>query len=190
MDADDEQGAWLARVGAGDRGEPLVALYRAWGGRMHALGMRSLGDHGQAEELVQETFVRLWQSAHRFDPAKGTARAFAFTIAHRTAVDLHRRAAARPRLVEALADDASAVAVTIGEAPDAMEAVDRELLVQEAVASLSAKHREVLEMSFERDLPDARIAEALGVPLGTVRSRTYYALRALRGELEERGLVG
>lgn len=179
--------AWLRAVAAGDRGEPLRALYHAFGPRIHRLGLRTLRDAGQAEELVQETFVRLWQAAARFDPALGSAQTFTFTIAQRVAIDLQRRASVRPKLVAAVADDALARAVP-GE-DDTVERVAREFLVRDAVAVLSVKHREVIELSFDEDLADADIAARLDVPIGTVRSRTYYALRVLRAELEERGLV-
>ena len=184
-ETDTDEDAWMGRVAAGDRGDALVALYRAYAPRIHRLGLRTLRDDGQAEELVQETFVRLWQSAHRFDPARGSARAFTFTIAQRVAIDLLRRASARPRLVAAAPDGADAMST--GE--EEVERVADQFLVREAIESLSPKHREVITMSFDEDLADAQIADRLGVPVGTVRSRTYYALRALRLELEERGLV-
>jgi len=95
---DRDEDDWLGRVAAGDRGDALVALYRAYAPRIHRLGLRTLRDTGHAEELVQETFVRLWQSAHRFDPERGSARAFTFTIAQRVAIDFLRRASARPQL--------------------------------------------------------------------------------------------
>lgn len=97
----------LRRVAAGDRGDALVALYRAYSPRIHRLGLRTLHDGRLAEELVQETFVRLWQSSHRFDPARGSARTFTFTIAQRVAIDLLRRAASHPRLVAAVAAEAA-----------------------------------------------------------------------------------
>lgn len=185
-ETDRSEDEWLCRVAAGDRGDALVALYRAYSPRIHRLGLRTLHDAGHAEELVQETFVRLWQSAHRFDPARGSARAFTFTLAQRTAIDILRRASARPKLVAAVPDEALGMS-SGGE--DAVERIADEFLVREAVETLSPKHREVITMSFDEDLADRQIADRLDVPVGTVRSRTYYALRALRLELEERGLL-
>lgn len=184
-DGDRTEDEWLRAVADGDRGEPLVALYRAFAPRIHRLGLRTLRDDGHAEELVQETFVRLWQSAGRFDPSRGSAGAFTFTIAQRVAIDLLRRAAVRPRLVAAVPDEA--LGMSTGD-EDVVERVAREFLVREALDTLSPKHREVITLSFDQDLADGQIADRLGVPVGTVRSRTYYALRALRLELEERGL--
>ncbi len=96
-ETDRSEDEWLRRVAAGDSGDALVALYRTYSPRIHRLGLRTLRDAGHAEELVQETFVRLWQSAHRFDPARGSARAFTFTIAQRAAIDILRRASVRPK---------------------------------------------------------------------------------------------
>lgn len=184
MGDEDRNGDDLLRlVAAGDRGDALVELYRLFAPSIYRLGQRMLHDAGHAEELVQETFVRLWQSAGRFDSARGSARTFTLTIAERTAIDLLRRAAARPRLVATAPDAVS----TDGE--DFIDQVVDESLVRDALETLSPKHHEVITMSFDHDLPDGQIADRLGVPVGTVRSRTYYALRALRLELEERGLL-
>lgn len=187
---DREEAQLLAQVAAGDRGEPLVALYRSYAGRIHRLGLRTLGDPGQAEDLVQETFVRLWQSAPRFDAERGSVRAFVFTLAQRAAVDQLRRASVRPRLVAAAQDGSVPEPVDPVGGEELVERVVQEFTVREAVQRLSPKHREVVELTFDEDLSDAQIADRLGVPVGTVRSRTYYALRALRLDLEERGLVG
>src|SRR5687768_1420436 len=91
-----EETLLLGRVAAGDHGRPLVELYRLYSARLYGLGLRLLRDRGMAEELVQETFLRLWRSAARFDPERGSVRTFVFTIARRVAVDLLRRPASRP----------------------------------------------------------------------------------------------
>jgi RNA polymerase sigma-70 factor, ECF subfamily len=94
--ATSEETLLLGRVAAGDHGRPLVQLYDLYSARLYGLGLRLLGDRGMAEELVQETFLRLWRSAARFDPERGSVRTFVFTIARRVAVDLIRRPASRP----------------------------------------------------------------------------------------------
>jgi RNA polymerase sigma-70 factor, ECF subfamily len=174
----------LALVAAGDHERALGALYDAFAGEIYRLGLRLLRDRGQAEELVQETFVRLWRSAGRYDPERASVRGFTFMIAKRIATDFLRRASARPRLVAGPED-----ALADARVDDEVERVAREFEVRGALATLSPKHREVLELTFDEDLDDTQIAERLGVPVGTVRSRTYYGLRALRVALEERGLV-
>jgi RNA polymerase sigma-70 factor (ECF subfamily) len=171
----------LSLVAAGDSGTPLRRLYHSYERRLYGFGLRLLGEQGLAEELVQETWVRLWQSAGRFDPDRGTVRAFLFTIARRVAVDLHRRPSSRRLGAEV--EDAGAVEA----------AADQVLLavtVRDAMESLSPAHREVLELVFDEDLKLADVAERLDVPLGTVKTRAHHALRGLRQALEERGWDG
>ena len=175
----------LALVADGGDERALGALYDAYAGDVYRLGLRLLSDRGQAEELVQETFVRLWRVAARYDPQRASVRGFTFMIAKRIATDFLRRASARPQLVSG-----PEAVCTEARVEDEVERVAREFEVRDALATLSDKHREVLELTFDEDLDDTRIAARIGVPVGTVRSRTYYALRALRVALEERGLVG
>ena len=170
----------LDAVAAGDRGAPLKELYHRYEGRLYGLGLRLLGDAGLAEELVQETFLRLWRSADRYDRERGAPSTFIFTIARRLAIDLWRRPSSRP-FAEST-DDAPG--------PDAVERVIVQLTVRDALDSLSDAQREVLELSYDRDLKQSEIAERLGIPLGTVKTRTYHALRSLKLALEERSVDG
>jgi len=178
MAADDDEVALLARVAAGDQGEPVAVLYRRYRGGLYGLGLRLLGDPGLAEDLVQETFVRLWRIAGRYDPARATVAAYVFTIARTVALDLRRRRSSRPLAPEP-AEDALAVG-------DGAERVVRRLVVREAVDGLSPAHRQVIELTHYRGLSQREIADRLGVPLGTVKTRHFHALRSLRGSL--RGL--
>jgi RNA polymerase sigma-70 factor, ECF subfamily len=175
----DDEATLLRRVAAGDRGGPLDELYRRYEGRLYGLGIRLLGDSGLAEELVQETFVRLWRKAGSFDPARGSAGAFITTIARRIAIDLWRRPSSRPFAPEA---------VDLRDAADVVDQLLVGLTVRDALDALSPAHREVLELAYAGDLRQHEIAARLGIPLGTVKTRTYYALRALKLALEERGV--
>jgi RNA polymerase sigma-70 factor (ECF subfamily) len=169
----------LAAVGAGDGGEPMRELYRRYAGRIYGLGVQLLSDRGLAEELVQETFVRLWRSAARFDPERGSPPAFIFAIARRLAIDLWRRPSSRP--------------MTVDEAPPGEDQMERVLVgldIRDALDSLSAAHRQVLELSYLQQLKQAEIAERLGIPLGTVKTRSFHALRSLKAALDQRGIHG
>ena len=161
----------------------MGALDDLYGRRLYTLGLHLLHDRGLAEDLVQETFVRLWRSAHRYDPRRSSVRTFVYTLARRAAVDLWRRSSRSPTATAAGAELEDAVG---GAAFD--ELVVR-LDVGEALAALTPAHREVLELQYHCDLTQNQVAERLGIPLGTVKSRTLYALRALSAELKERGLV-
>lgn len=179
---DREEAALLIAVGRGDRDRALPELYRRYERRLYGLGIRLLGDQGLAEELVQETFIRIWRTADRFDPERGTVAAFVLAIARRLAIDLWRRPSSRPVQPE---KEPPAQAVD--------ETIDHLLLqmtVREALDSLPAAHREVIELSYHSDLTQAEVARRLGIPLGTVKSRAYHALRAFRRAADERGLHG
>jgi RNA polymerase sigma-70 factor (ECF subfamily) len=171
----------LLDVGRGDREEALPELYRRYERRLYGLGLRLLGDRGLAEELVQETFVRVWRTADRFDPERGTVTAFLFTIARRLAVDLWRRPSSRPLEPEA---------ERAGDPESEFDQVLQQVVIRDALDSLSDAHRQVLELSYGSDLTQAEIARQLGISLGTVKSRSYHALRAFRRAVEERGIDG
>jgi RNA polymerase sigma-70 factor, ECF subfamily len=178
-----QEAVLIARLAAGERDEPVVELYRIYGRRLYGLGLRLLGDRGLAEDLVQETFVRLWRSCHRFEPARGSAHTFVFTLARRAGVDLLRRRSSRATPAIGL-DDLDAPA-----GDHAFEQLVLSLDVRDALASLSPKHREVLEFHYFGDMTQAQIAARLGVPLGTVKTRTFHALRAFREQVKERELL-
>lgn len=140
------------------------------------------GDVARAEDVVQETLLRAWRHPTAMDPTRGSVRGWLFTVAHNIAVDGHRARAARPTEVgdDALAD--------VAEPRDDFDrALDR-WLVADALASLSGNHRDVIVETYYRGRSVAEAARALGVPPGTVKSRSYYALRALRVALAERGI--
>lgn len=157
----------------------LRRAYAAHGGELYRLARRSLGDEGLAEEAVQETFLRAWRAADRFDPHLASLRTWLFAIARNVVVDLARRRAVRPRVVP------------MEEAPqrveDATDALLRSFQVEEALRRLSPDHRQALVRVYYGGRQPKEVADELGLPPGTVRSRVFYGLRALRLALEEMG---
>ena len=163
--------------GALRRERDVRAAYAAHSGELYGFALRSLGDPGLAEEAVQETFLRAWRAGDRFDPELGSLRTWLFAILRNVVIDLGRARASRPRLVE-------------GGPEPAVEPLEEALLawqVEEAMRRLGEEHRKVLIETHFRGRPYAEVAEELGVPEGTVKSRVYYGLRALRVVLEEMG---
>lgn len=143
---------------------------------------RRVGDPGHAEDIVQEVMLRAWRHADRLDARTRSLRPWLFTVADHLATDQHRARQARPQEVSG----------TILELGTAGNEVDRSLEamdVAEAVRSLSPEHRAVLVETYYRGRTVAEAATALGIPAGTVKSRAYYALRALRLYLEEHGWI-
>jgi RNA polymerase sigma-70 factor, ECF subfamily len=172
----------LAQIAAGDLGEPVAELYRRYGARLYRFGVHLLGDSGLAEELVQESFVRLWRTAGRFDVSRGTVAAYLFVIGRSIAADLRKRPSSRPLMP---VDEEQVPAQ-----PDNSDRLLDSLAVQDALASLSAAHREVLMLVHGEGLTQTQIAERLGLPLGTVKTRMFHGLRALKTALVERGYDG
>lgn len=174
----------LQRVAAGDRGAPLEELYDRYERRVWAVGLRRLRDRGAAEDLVQETFVRLWRAAPRFDPERGTVGALLMTIAYRAASDLGRRRAGETTVVSLDVDVADGPAEPHGGTEQEEQLLLRDEL-QTALSALSDEQREILRLHFQEDLTQAEIASRLDLPLGTVKSRVFYGLRHLRATLSE-----
>jgi RNA polymerase sigma-70 factor (ECF subfamily) len=162
--------------------ELLDALYAEYAGPLLDYVERLLGgDRFQAEDVVQETLMRAWRNADVL--ATETARPWLFTVARRLVIDRYRGARRRPPSVS------SEAAIGALAAPDELEGALLTWEVAEALRSLSPDHRRVLLEVHYRDRSVAEAALVLGIPEGTVRSRTYYALRALRLALEERGIT-
>ena len=154
--------------------------YAAHAGELYGFAVRSLGDRGLAEEAVQETFLRAWRAGDRFDPELGSLRTWLFAILRNVIIDLGRARAARP-------------AIAAGTPEAAHEPLEDVLLtwqVEEGLRRIGEQHRRVLVETFFRGRPYAEVAIELGVPEGTVKSRVYYGLRALRNALEELGYDG
>ena len=142
------------------------------------------GDRQRAEDIVQETLMRAWRNAHKLG-AQGqpSIRPWLVTVARRIAIDNHRSNNARP--TEAYDQELDGFSV-----PDETDHVLRSMTVADALRGLSYAHREILLETFFRGRTVPEAAYALGLPLGTAKSRVYYALRALRAALEQRGVTG
>lgn len=161
----------------------LRAAYAAHGTELYRAARRSLRDEQLAEEAVQETFLRAWRAADRYDERLGSLRTWLFAILRNTVIDLARAEAVRPLRAVAAPDDDAQQPVDVGGLDQALLAWQ----VEEALSRLSEDHRTVLVEVQLRGRPLADVAVQLGVPVGTVKSRAYYALRALRVVLDELG---
>jgi RNA polymerase sigma-70 factor, ECF subfamily len=177
-DTDEE----LVRSLASEGGDAALAtLYRAHADALFGFAVQRLGDRGLAEDLVQEVFTRVWRNAGDFDLRQGSFRAWLYAIARNAVIDMERRRAVRPP-----------VAAGRGATEPAAEPIEQAILrwqIRGALARLTPEHREVIRLVHFEALPLAEVAQRTGLPLGTVKSRLSYALRALRLALEEAGVV-
>jgi RNA polymerase sigma-70 factor, ECF subfamily len=162
----------VKRVASGDE-SALSDLYDRYASLVYGTGMRLLGDRETAEELVQDVFTSVWKNAAGFDPARARFATWLYRITRNRATDLIRRRNARVRAVgnEPFPEP--------GEA-DPSGALTRRFDVAAAVSRLSPVHRELLVLAYFRGLTQREISERTSTPLGTVKSRTTAALRALR----------
>jgi RNA polymerase sigma-70 factor (ECF subfamily) len=161
--------------------EGVREVYAAHGPELYRFALRSLGDRGLAEEAVQETFVRAWQAADRFDDALGSLRTWLFAIIRNVVIDLSRARAVRPQVA---AQSEQPVVIILD---DEIDSVLVAWQVEEALLKLSDEHRDALIEVHYKGRPYGDVAHERGVPVGTMKSRVYYALKAMRLALEELG---
>ena len=165
----------------------IGAAYAAHGAELYRFVLRGLGDAGAAQDVVQETFLRAWRAADRFDPHLASLRVWLFAIARNAMLDHARAARARPwqgALLEP--PDAERAA---GAVDDPTERLVRSWVVEEALRRLYEDHRTAIVQTHLRERSYAEVAAELGVPVGTVRSRVFYGLKALRVVLDEMGVT-
>lgn len=166
-----------------DRDEQLMrALHDQYAAPLWSFVLRLTGgDRARSQDVVQETLLRAWRKPSVLDEREGPARAWLFTVARHIVVDEWRSARSRHEL-------------TVDEPPELAEAdqVDAmldEWIVAEALDRLTTEHRDVIVECYYRGRSTAEAADVLHIPVGTVKSRTHYALRALRLAMQEMGVT-
>ncbi|WP_432512363.1 MULTISPECIES: sigma-70 family RNA polymerase sigma factor [Kineococcus] len=164
-----------------DADEDLVrALHDEHAGALWAYVVSLTGDRVSAQDVVQETLLRAWRHPEALDPARGSTRAWLFTVARRLVIDDWRSARNRRESVHADVPERAVV--------DESEQVLQQWVVAQALTRLSPEHRAVLAHCYFAGRSVAEAARLLGVPEGTVKSRTHYALMNLRLALQEMGV--
>jgi RNA polymerase sigma-70 factor (ECF subfamily) len=167
----------------------VEALYCEHRGAAFALAYRMLGERGLAEDVVQEAFLNIWRQGVTYDTERGTARTWLLTIVHHRAIDLMRRQRAKAG-ADTVIDDA----IPLPSGEDTWATVAEHLesdRIREAVAMLPPEQQQVITLSYFGGLTHAEIADAVGVPLGTVKGRLRLAMEKLRSALavERQGAI-
>ncbi len=173
--------ALLQRASGGD--EPaFAAMYDRTAARVYGVILRVLRDPAQSEEVAQEVFLELWDRSARFDPQRGTAVTWIMTVAHRRAVD-------RVRSEQSLRDRVERVAAAEPPAYDQVASSVEERAeherVRRALAAVTDLQREAIELAYYGGRTYRQVADLLGVPLGTIKTRLRDGLRRLQTELDE-----
>lgn len=168
------------RCAAGDLAA-LQRIYDRWHRQIFGLLRHMLGDYGYAEDVLQEVFYDFWRNAPRYEPARLSLSAWLFRIARNRAIDQLRRQATRARTAAALG------ALPPPPPPDAEEAAwlrERNRQLHDALAGLPAEERRVLTVLYFGGLTQMQAASALGIPLGTVKTRCRRGLQRLAETLQ------
>ena len=167
------------------REDALAEVYRRHAGAAFALARRLLNDKQLAEEILQEVFLRLWNTPERFDPERGSLRSFLLAQIHGRSVDLLRSETSRRRREEREAR----------ESPDFGDDIEREVIdltvsekVKEVVAALPIDERQAIELAYFGGHTYRQVAVMLEAPEGTVKSRIRSGLRRLRNDRAEAGV--
>ncbi len=159
----------------------LRVLYEAHAGELFGFAVRTLGEREAAEDLVQEVFLRAWLRAGTYRPERGSVRRWLFAIARNLAVDAARARGARPRLSQDVARETGSIDLELAR-------IEQRIVLAEALGRLTPDHRRALVEVAIRDRTVNEAAAVLGVPPGTVKSRLFYGLKALRVAFDELGL--
>ena len=174
--------ALVALIARGDD-EALGALYDRFASVAYGLALRILRDRTLAEDAVQEAFLGVWRTAEKFDAERAKPSTWVLTLVHRRAVDLVRREERRR------GDPLESAPQEAGEETAAeAELRAKRRVVQEALRKLPDDQREALELAYYGGYTQSELAERLGQPLGTIKSRMFTGLRRLRDLLTEAGL--
>jgi len=176
--------ALVARIARGDE-VALGAFYDRFGRIVYSLALRVVRNAQLAEEATQEAFLAVWRTADEYRASRGSARAWLLTIAHRRAVDRVRHEQRHVAANEPLDETTQAqIREIIPSAEDeAWLVFERERLVR-ALAQIPDAERELIELAYFDGYTQSQLAERLGLPLGTVKRRTFTGLSRLRGLLE------
>ena len=177
------------------RGNPaaLEVLYERYASRVLGLSLKIIGDQALAEDILQETFWRVWQNAATFQSRLGPFTGWLFRIARNLAIDAYRRQTVRPQVVVS----ANGRDPILDETPDPdmdvaeqAQSILQSQQMRKALASLPDVQRQVIEMAYFHGMTRQEIAQATGEALGTIHTRARLALQKLRGELKREELEG
>lgn len=175
------------------RGEHLAlrVLYDRFAGAVFALALRMVADREIAEEVTQEVFLRIWRHAGTYDPARGRVPTWILGLTHHLSIDQIRRRKVQAQPMP-VTEDGEPLAVQVADPAVDVErevwGAERREVLTAALGSLPAPQREVIEQAYYRGLTQVEIAQRIGIPLGTVKTRLRLGLRKLRDILQSQGL--
>jgi len=181
--AQETQTQLMRRVAARDR-QALADFYDQVAGVLFSTAVRILGDQQEAEEVIQDVFVQIWEKAPMFDIVLGTPFHWAVSITRNRAIDRLRSRQRRARVVEGFREEMSSGMDQYVPAPTASLDTEHVSLIRNAVSTLPPDQRQAIELAFFSGLTHAEIAEKLSEPLGTIKARIRRGMLKLRESLQ------
>ena len=176
----------LARITKRERAA-FEQLYTRYSNILYATAMKFLKEDADAQDVVQDVFIQIWDKARLYDPAKGKPLTWALTLTRNRSIDRIRAIQRRSRLrddfeKETVADESAG----IREALSGVDASEKSQILRDAVGKLSSEQRKVIDLAFFGGLTQSEIAERLGEPLGTIKARARRGLMKLKEILGEK----
>jgi RNA polymerase sigma-70 factor (ECF subfamily) len=169
----------LMQVAKGDR-EAFAALYDRLATPLYSLGLKMLGSEAEAQDLLQEVFLSVWNKASTFDPERGSAFSWTVTQMRNRAIDRIRSKRRRGELMDTFGPDLEPTGGETRSAADNCQISEQARQVRDAMGKLSDDQRNVLRLAFFEGMTQAEIAKKLHEPLGTIKARAHRAMARLR----------
>ncbi len=173
----------LRRIARQDRAA-FAEFYDRHAALMFSVAVKILNDPGEAEDVLQETCVQLWEKAGNFDPQLGKASSWVATMIRNRAIDRIRAAQRRRRLADEAGAELAITQEVDGTVNEAVHGFDKAKIIQSAIVALPAEQRHAIELAFFFGLTQNEISEKLSEPLGTIKARIRRGLLKLRDQLE------
>ncbi len=170
----------LQRIAEGDRAS-FRELYDRFSGVLMAAAYKVLNDQAEAEDVLQDVFIQIWDKAGLYDPRRGKPLTWALTLTRNKAIDRLRSAQRRYRLKDEVEQETRVMDQQVElDSVDQVYALEKGQLIRKAVASLSKEQRTAIELAFFKGLTQNEIADQLGEPLGTIKARIRRGMIKLR----------
>ena len=185
--SDPDERALLAKLASGDEGA-LLLIYRRHSRRIFSLILRIVGSEPEAEEVLQDVFLDVWEHAFQYEERRGSLLSWLFVIAHSRSVDHLRSRLGLPLRRHEVQGDL-ALGYRAREIGSEQEVLERALIISKALQSLPPEQRHVIELGYFQGLSHSEVAERLNQPLGTIKGRARLALQKLKASLTSRADV-
>jgi RNA polymerase sigma-70 factor (ECF subfamily) len=185
QEAQDRDIELLRQIAAGDRAA-FAEFYDRHSTLMFSVASKILSDPGEAQDVLQEVFLQIWEKAGRFDPKLGKASSWAAILVRNRAIDRIRASQRRTRLAEEAGAEQAIATEASDSANEVVHGREKANLIQSAIAGLPAEQRRAVELAYFSGLTQDEISKKLNTPLGTIKARVRRGLLKLRDELEGR----